>query len=87
LGQRTLGVRGLPATDQAEVLSEAVEYVAFTAKDPDRFSFLPISDGDVEVPAQHKIGIAAKCRHTIQNMLHCADVTPFANRDVNAQHS
>jgi hypothetical protein len=76
----------LPTTHQIELLGQAVEYVAFRPQNSDSLTWLPISDRDVEVTAQYKVGTIAKQGNTIENVLHRADVSAFTDRSVNAEH-
>ena len=86
LRQRAVRIRGLPTTDQIELAAQAVKDVAFAAKNPDRLMGLPVTDGDVEVTAEHKVCAAAQRRYTIENVLHRADVSAFTDRSVNAEY-
>jgi hypothetical protein len=86
LSQRAVRIRGLPATHQIELVGQAVEHVAFCAKIPDRLGWLPVSDSDVEVTAQHQVCAAAKHRHPVKNVLHRTDVSAFAHGPVNAEN-
>jgi len=76
----------LPTTHQLELVGQAVEYVAFATQNSDSLTWLPISDGDVEVTAQHKVGTVAKQSNMIENVLHSAYVSTFTDRSVNAEH-
>jgi hypothetical protein len=86
LCKRAAGIRGLPATDQIELAGQTVQYVALAAQKSDLLMWLPVSDGDVEITAQHKVGAAAKPHEAIKNVLHGADVTAFTDRSVNAEY-
>src|SRR5262249_14069193 len=45
-----------------------------------------MSDRDVEVTTQDKVGAAAKQGNTIENVVHRADISAFTDRSVNAEH-
>src|SRR5262249_46394166 len=86
LSQRPIGIRCLPTTHQFELLRQTIEYLAFGSQDFNRLGRLPISDCDVEVAAEDKISAAANRTDAVENILHRADVSAFANRSVNAEH-
>jgi hypothetical protein len=79
-------MRCLPTAHQLEFMGQAVEYVEFAAQNSDSLMWLAVSDGDVEVAAQHKVGTIAKHSNTIENVLHRAYVAAFTDRSVNAEH-
>ena len=76
----------MPTTHQIELITEAVEYVAFAPQNPDLLACLPISDRDVEVTAQYKVRTVAKRGDTVENAVHRADISAFTDRSVNAEH-
>ena len=76
----------MPTTHQIELISEAVEYVAFAPQNPDLLACLPKSDRDIEVTAQYKVRAVAKRGDTVENAVHRADISAFTDRSVNAEH-
>jgi hypothetical protein len=86
LSQRPIGICRLPTTGQIELVGQAIEYIAFGAWNLDGLGRLSISDGNVEVAAEHKIGMAAKQADAVKNVLHRADVSAFTNGSMNAEN-
>src|SRR5881628_482628 len=82
LRQRTIRIRCLPTAHQLELFRQAVENIAFALQHPDAIARLPVSDGDVEVTTQYEVSAPAEGGDTVEDVLHCSDVSPFTGWSV-----
>src|SRR5262245_19769614 len=87
LRQRPIGMRGLPAADQFELLRKPIQDVSLAATHPDFIPRTAVARGDVEIAAQNQVGSLTQRRDAIEYLLHRADVTVFARRCMDAENA
>jgi hypothetical protein len=76
----------LPAADKTEFARQTFEDLPLAAADPPPLANLTVTNDDVEVTAENKIGACAQRCDPVEDPVHGPDVSVFSCGTVNAEH-